>query len=344
MMSKRFAAAFVVAATVLGACGGSGGGANAATFTDGLQDACRTMDKDLEALDQPAEVAEFEDAADSASRIIEDGVADIKKLNAPKAQAGDADDLISNFEDQIDLLDQISTAARNGDEDTVASKIESLNKLTSKNEGLADDLDASKCALDPIFSDTPAPPATDPPGTDPPVTDPPVTDPPVTEPPTTAAPATDPSTTAPPAANSNKRIFDASTELTASGAITFVPAPDNTVNLWQGFLDQSSVINPQPGNISGVDVRENGVGIGRVFIYIADSPLAPNSVEDLIPIVSAGAISIADTADGIPGISYVISDGTNFFLAAFEGFIVWVVSPTRPGIETTMTDFVNALP
>lgn len=129
--------AVVATAMVLGACGSDGGGGGEA-FTDQLQTECRTMARGLRSIDAPVKVEDFEQAANDASQVYADGLTALKKLEAPKDQADDFKDLQTNFEDQVDVFDQIATAAKNGGAATVATKITSLTKITTDNAELAD--------------------------------------------------------------------------------------------------------------------------------------------------------------------------------------------------------------
>src|SRR4051812_1241578 len=113
--------AVALSALFLGACGSDGGGGGAA-FTEALQTECRTMARGLRSIDAPTELADFDQAATDASKVYDDGLTAIKKLKAPDDQADDFKKLQTNFADQVDVFDQIATAAKKDDAATVTTK------------------------------------------------------------------------------------------------------------------------------------------------------------------------------------------------------------------------------
>ena len=110
---RMMAPAIVLTVVALGACGSDGGGG--ASFSDQLQNECRTMARGLRSIDAPTQLDDFEQAATDASKVYDDGLTALKKLDAPKDQADDFKDLQTNFQDQTDVFDQIAAAAKKGD-------------------------------------------------------------------------------------------------------------------------------------------------------------------------------------------------------------------------------------
>src|ERR1700712_5367957 len=147
---RMFVPAIVLAATVLGACGSDGG--DKASFSDQLQDQCRTIARGLRDIDAPTQLDDFEQAANDGSKVYDDGLTALKKLKAPSNQAKDFKDLQTNISDQVDLFTEIGTAAHKGDATTVNTKITSLTKITKDNADLADSLDAKTCSFAPVFT------------------------------------------------------------------------------------------------------------------------------------------------------------------------------------------------
>jgi hypothetical protein len=194
-MTKQriLAPAVVLLTTLLGACGSSSA---KQSFSEQLQGDCRTVARSLRGIDEPAAVGDFQKAADDASSIYKAGVDALKKLKAPSNQSSDFAQLQSNMNDEIDVLGQISTAAGKGDDTTVSTKVSSLAKIDDDNSKLADSLDASSCAFQPVFTAGPSTSTTSPaPSTTTPSTTAPSTKPSTTRPSTTKPSSTEPGTT-----------------------------------------------------------------------------------------------------------------------------------------------------
>ncbi|MCU1503042.1 MAG: hypothetical protein JWM12_2396 [Ilumatobacteraceae bacterium] len=355
-MSKQriFAPAAVLLAITLGACGSDGGGK--ASFSDQLQEACRTVARGLRDVDQPTSLDDFRTSADDASSVFQAGVVALKKLKAPSAQSSDFKALQSNMNDEIDLFDQISSAAKKGDDKTVTTKISSLKKLDNDNSDLADSLDASSCAFTPVFTAGPQTTTTEPVDTTP-VTDAPTTLPATTVPATTLPPATTvPVTTAAPVttapvitapttatAGDNKTIIHLAAEITPKGDYTFVDSDENTVTLIQTALALDPVMAAQPGSLFGVDVIVNDIAITRVFGFVPDGDtLAPGSVEAVESTLGRGAPVTPATIAGITGGTFT-SSGNLFFVAEKGGTMVIVVGKDQNSLETGFGDFVEAV-
>ncbi len=335
-------AATLLLGTTIVACGDDGGGGAAASFGDQIDDVCRDLDRALKKLPQAQNVADVKGLASDASTSYEDAVAEMQKIKLPsdKGDARDAKDLIAGFEDQIDLLDQMSKAAGNDDVDTLTTKLKAFTDIADANADLADNLDAKRCAIDTSFTDFADAPVdtvdTTPVDTTP-VDTTPVTAPPETQPPSTAPPETQPNL------ETNKVSLDAASFLVPAGNFSFQDAPADTLSSWNTLLDLSSLIKPQPGTIGGVDVFDGtGANIGRVFFMVADTTLTPGSIEDLIPIVSSGALNVPATIGGVPGLKYE-SNGLFFFLASRDDVIVWVLSGADANLDPTLSDFFASL-
>ena len=113
------------------------------------------MARGLKSIDAPVKIEDFESAATDASKVYDDGLTALKKLDAPMDQADDFKDLKTNFEDQTEVFDQIAAASKKGDAATVATKIASLSKITADNAKLADSLNAKPCAFAAVFTAAP---------------------------------------------------------------------------------------------------------------------------------------------------------------------------------------------
>ena len=93
--------------------------------------------------------------ATDAAKVYADGITALKKLKAPDDQADDFAKLQANFQDQVEVFDQIGTAAKKDDAATVTTKLTSLAKINEENVKLADSLDAKPCALPAVFTEQP---------------------------------------------------------------------------------------------------------------------------------------------------------------------------------------------
>ena len=358
MSRKRiFAPVIIVLATTLGACGSDGG--NKASFSDQLQDACRSITRDLRDIDEPATLDDVQKAADDASSVYTDGLAALKKLKAPSKQSSDFDALQANVNDEIDLFDQISAAAKKADDKTVTSKISSLKKLEADDSDLADSLDASSCAFPAVLTAVPTTatttPETTPVDTTPvtdaattvPATEPATTLPATTLPPETLPPLTNPATTAAPvttaaAAIGEKQIVQRAAQLSPVGDYTFVDSPAGTVTSLQSVMNLSPVVAPQTGLLFGIDVIVRGIVETRVISFVANGDLTAGSAESLQTTFASGAEITQTTIAGVTGGEFTVGDNL-FFVAADNPAIVVVVAKDQASLEEGFTDFAESV-
>lgn len=361
-MKHRIVVAIVATLSIAAsACGGDSSGLSADGFVGAIDDACRTLSKGIGKLDAPQSLRDVSSYSDDASQLFSDAIVTIKKLKASgasKSITSDAKDLLTNFEDQQSAIDDLGAAAKKADQAKVDKALATLGSLNNDANDLATSLEAKRCSLDPIgpaLAPTPTTvaatvaPSTELATTVPAVTTPPVTQPQITLPVIATVPVTVtvPPTAAPPEtaspAPSNKPVVPFASQLTPKGSYTFSDAPEGAVTLFQIFLDISTVLSPQPGQIGSVDVNEYGGITGRVFVFLADGTLAPGSVEDLIPLISAGSITIPATMAKVPGVTWSQDDGTTYFLAAYQGLIIWVVGNGATNTEAALQAVLDSL-
>ena len=337
---KRLGGAVMLVA-LLGAAGCSdGGGVSTGQFAGQVDDVCRSLDRDLAKLDQPATVADLVGYAGDASTAYEDALAALKKLATP-GDAGavkDAKGLLANFNDQIDLLDAIAKAAGSADQATVDAKTAEFNQLVSDNADLADSLDAGRCALDPLAAVAPPtttlpPTTTTPPTTQPPVTQPPVTQPPVTQPPVTGG---------------EKTIVPLVTALAPNNGYTFADADESLATTFQILLEAASSTAPQSGRIAAVEVFDGGAKpISRLFIFLPDSPLPHAAVDELAGLLAGTDPLTPNEVGTLPGVSYTPADGGFFFVgsdsADSAGFLIWGVGADQDSLNKGIAAFLLGL-
>ncbi|MFT3851746.1 MAG: hypothetical protein QM733_03250 [Ilumatobacteraceae bacterium] len=336
--------AVAVAAVLLGACGSDGGGDS---FSEQLQTECRAISRELRAIDAPTQLADFGKAASDASAAYDTGLTALKKLKPPSKQADDFEKLQSNFEDQVDLFDQIGTAAKKGDSATVGTKITSLEKLTKDNVKLADSLDAKPCAFDPVFANAP----TDATTTTKPAATTTTAAPATTVAPTTAAAATTtvaetlpPTTTA--AAQGNKQVEPFADRLTPQGDISFVDTDATIIDSVRASLTQGPLYAAQSGTIGAVDLLDgNGTIVIRVFVFVTDADaLTPGTLEEAENTVSGGAALTPATFGGIAGKTFPDPSGVTVFVAASGDTLLVAAGATDADLDQGISALVESLP
>lgn len=305
------------------ACGGGGGGGSSARddFLDALEDICRDVKKNLDALAEPQSLGETASVATSASRALDDGLDDMRSLKVPtdnKTFENDALDLLDNFEDRVTALEDVASTALGLDPAAVTPKIDRYNRLETTGNGIADDLGARRCKFDPVF----------PAGAPPVDTLPPDTLPPDTVPVETTAPPE----TAPPVDEGNKPSLDFAPLLPAlSNGHTFADISDDLVITWRNLLDLSALMAPQPGTIGGLDmIDETGTTFARAFLFVADGALVENSVFDLAAVLAGEATISTVDISSLSGAQWTSSDGLLNFLSSNQDVVLWVLA-TNPG-------------
>ena len=349
-----------VMVAMLGACGSDGGGG--ASFSEQLQAECRTIARGLRSIDPPTQLADFEQAASDASKVYGDGLTKLKALDAPKDQADDFADLQANYQDQIDLFDQIATAAKNDDAATVTTKITSLDKATEANAELADSLDAKPCAFAAVFTANPAAaptttaaapttaaPTTAAPTTAAPTTAAPTTAAPTTAAPTTAAPTTAAPTTAAPttaAAAGNKVLIPFAVRLTPKGDYSFVDTDESIVTAVREALSAGPLYTAQSGTIGAVDLLDSGGDtVIRAFIFVTDAAtLTPGTLEEAENLVSGGQPLTPATLGGISGKTFPDPTGLTLFVAAEDDTLLVVAGATEADLDQGIRALVESLP
>ncbi len=325
-MNKRtVVSAWVAIAVALASCGSDSSGTTTESFGDQLASVCRTIDRGIGNLDAATSLDEVRGNATEASALFEDGINELKRLSIPTSDqnfAADVNDLIANFEDQLDTLDDIAKAARGGDQGEVDTKIASLNDQLADSNDLADSLDIARCELDPVFEA--APPTTEP---DVPLTLPIATLPVETLPVETFPIETSPVDTTP--IVGNKTILSSS-DLVPLGDYSFVDAPNDAITSFQTLLDFAPSMAAQSGFLSGVDVLDgSGQQMGRVFAFEADAEvLTPGSLEEVTPYLTSDIPTSPMTIGTQDGVTWSDPDGTAYFLFGVSNVLLWAFSPS----------------
>ena len=325
MNNKMVVAASVAIPLVVSSCGGDTPAVSTDAFSDQLSTVCRTIDRGIGNLDEATSLADVGANASDASTLYEAGLNELKKLPPPsnyKEFAGDVEDLIASFEDQLDTLDAIGKAAKDSDQNAVDSRLSKLSDQAADSSDLADSLDAARCQLDPVSEVAPVP--TDPPV---PLTLPIATVPEVTFPIETIPPDTIPVDTG---ALATKKVVVASTDLVPLGDYSFADAPPDSITGFQSLLDLAPTLAAQSGRISGVDVIDSaGQPMGRVFAFESDTdPLSPGSLEEVTPLLTDDIPTTPLTVGTQEGVTWSDPDGTAYFLLGTSNVLLWALAPS----------------
>jgi hypothetical protein len=325
-MNKRMVvSASLCVASIMSSCGGNSNVSTTSAFSDQLAGVCRTLGRGIGNLDAATSLDEVRSKATDASALYEDGINELKKLSIPtsdKAFEADAKDLIASFEDQLDTLDAIAKAAKESDQDTVDSRIGKLTDQAAGGNALADNLQVSRCRLDPVFE--PAPTTTEPT----PLTLPIATLPPETFPVDTAPLGTTPF--------GNKVVVSANT-IVPLGDYTFADAPQDALNGFHALLDLSPLMAAQSGQISGVDViGSDGRPMGRVFAFESDTDLTPGSLEQDTPFFTSDTPTTPLTVGTQEGVTWSDPDGTSYFLLGVSNVLLWALAPSADLLQPTL--------
>lgn len=341
--SRRVASAAVTLAAVLAACGSET--KTGAGFATQLNDVCRTLDGAISGLPS-ASLDDIASSAATAGKAVAAAVAAAGKLNAPADVSTATKTFIANLGDEATLLGDIAAAAKNGDQATVDTKAAALNSLIGATTKVADEIGATRCAMDPMFGvTTPAgtipvittPVLTVPTGTVPNLTVPELTVPPIIIPSVTAPNVTIPNVTIPnvtipdvsgPAGT--KTFEDIAASLTVRGEYALRPLEDDLIQFFLNSLRATPAMNAASGNYGGIQVIDtrNDRAFGRVFGFAFDQPLAPGSLDAWITVAAAPSPTRNTVIAGKSGRQFTDSTGAELFVVGDDtsGFFVIVGS------------------
>lgn len=349
-MRTRSITSFVaLAALALGACGG-GEESKALSeddFVDALSDVCDDAQQDLDRLEFPTD-GDFGDFADDARKVFERTVEDAKAIRPPDDLSKDYEDLVANWEDQLDLIDDLGKA--DGDEEA-GKVLDKLGKLSDEQSEIARDLDVDAC--DPNAGDSGDDPtettvADTTPATSAAPTVPPTTAAPITLPqtvPPTAPPATAPPATQPPVSGDPWTVVDLTTIFNAPEGFYFNPTTPT-----DGTLDAIRAL-PELNN----DLLEFGVAtlvssatneeIADIWVGVSRDDSMPGDWKTL-DCPDGG--DLRTSGDGIPGIvclGAIDSPTWEIFTATVGdyGISIYTLVPDIPG-DLVADAFLEANP
>lgn len=335
-MKKRSLAA-VAAAAVLGlaACGGGIDAPSTMSeddFVDELGDICSDTERDLDRIDEPADLAGLEDAAAEAIEVLTETQERLAELVPPEDLANDFDDFVDNVDDQLKALADLEEAGRDGDEAAANEVSAELGELSQRRSDLGDDLGVDECVNDDEPTDTTVA-ATDAATTVPPTAAPLTL--PATVPPQTAPPATAPPATAAPSGPAFQ-VVDLTTIFVAPegfGLVNSDPAAAQT------FVDIVASVPELNSGISemgvGVLVDDTGSAIATIVVGVATSDAMPVQWKDLL----CGADGVLRTSgSGYTGIACAGAPdtGVSEIFTLTEGDLGLSVATLIPGIPADL--------
>jgi hypothetical protein len=280
--------AALAAAGVLGlaACGGGIDGPSSMSeddFIEEVGDICSDTERDLDRIDEPATIADLEDAAAEAIEVLTDTRERLGEIVPPADLADDFADFIDNVDDQLDALADLEAAGKDEDEEAANEVSAELGELSQRRSDLADDLGVDECVNDEEPTDTTPP--TDPPSADPATTVPPTVTPltlPVTLPPQTVPPATAPPATVAPTGPLFD-VVDLSTIFVAPEGFTLINSDPAAA---QSFIDIVASVPELNNGISemgvGVLVDDTGDAISTIVVGVASTDSMPAQWKDLL--------------------------------------------------------------
>ncbi len=308
-MRARAALATVSVLAGVTACGGGGGEGGAAlssrALTDAIEELCEEALDDIDDLDTPRTIGEWDDFGSDAAVIITTFADGLRALAPPARLRDELDELIENLDEQAAASEELAAAGRDGDEDAIADISAELRSLNAEMEPLALRLDASACAR----SDAAVPDTT-------------TTAPPTTTPSTTTTVAgsttTDGSTT-----DSAVRELDLATVFTAPEGYQLEAFTDGVGDIIASFRENSPALEAGLESYGGATVlASDGTFVGTLFMMLANDTvpdLAGTDVAEQWFALAYGSGFDSEeaytTADGVPGTLYTFEDGTVAFTA-----------------------------
>jgi hypothetical protein len=133
----------VLLATACG--GGSDTRLSKAEFQSQANAICAKYQKQLNAIDEPTSLDEIPDLVDQALVILNKEIDEVAALNPPEELQGDFDKMIAASNRTKAAADDLSAAAKSGDQAAVQKALEEGNAASSEADQLAGNLGLSEC-------------------------------------------------------------------------------------------------------------------------------------------------------------------------------------------------------
>jgi hypothetical protein len=331
-------------------CGGSSAPSSKA-FVGAVDEVCHTLDRALLTLDEPTAIDGVATYADKASRSFETALIALKKLPIPadKSAVTDGKDLLDNMDQEVTLLDDISAAAKAGDQSKVTAKTAQLDKLMSDTTKIATSLGATRCAIDPVLATMATAPSTTTTTT---TTIPPTTVPDTTTPLTLVPPPTtgqSPTTSRGSTGSSERKILPLAAAMSKNAKYTYADAPESITKNFVTVLDAVPDTASAPGKVGGVEVSDrNGTKFARVFIFMPTDPLGTDAMKSITSTLVGSDSSQVITYGTLKGTVYHSSGNGYFFIAGnpigAPQVVLWAVAQDTVGLKAAVEAFLSNLP
>jgi hypothetical protein len=133
----------IMLATACG--GGSDTRLSKAEFQSQANAICAKYQKQLNAIDEPTSLDEVPDLVDQALVILNKEIDEVAALNPPEELQGDFDKMIAASNKTKAAADDLSAAAKSGDQAAVQKALEEGNAASDEADQLAGNLGLSEC-------------------------------------------------------------------------------------------------------------------------------------------------------------------------------------------------------
>jgi hypothetical protein len=143
---------FMISIAVLGlaGCGGSDGESSApltqAELVAKADAVCKQSKADIDAIQDPTDIAGLATAIDAQLKIIEDAMNELKELNPPENLASDYEAWLAALDAKLEVTKEARDAAETGVTAEVEKAIEKLDIDTSEEEKLAKKIGFKECS------------------------------------------------------------------------------------------------------------------------------------------------------------------------------------------------------
>jgi hypothetical protein len=145
-MRGAVAALVGVLVLLVTACGGGGGARlSKQEFQSQANAICAKYEKQLRALGSPSSIEEVPDLVDQALEILNKEVDEVAALNPPEELQSDFDKMLAASDKTKAAADDLSAAARAGDQAAMQKALEEGNGASEEADTLATNLGLTEC-------------------------------------------------------------------------------------------------------------------------------------------------------------------------------------------------------
>ena len=127
------------------ACDGGGGRLSKEDFQSQANAICAKYEKQLRSLGSPSSIDELPDLVDQALEILNKEVAEVAALNPPEELQSDFDKMLAATNKTKEAADDLSTAAKAGDQAGLQKALEEGNAASKEADAFATNLGLTEC-------------------------------------------------------------------------------------------------------------------------------------------------------------------------------------------------------